>query len=289
MDGTARGIFLYKTPNQAFQYLEDKVLFKLDWSTKSKNEHHQESVAFTDGSNTNNDNSCLMEKLEALTIKIDSQFQSLKEVMHEMRKNYNNHGDNHTSKNHMNDDMPMCERHEANYIQSEGYQNQNSHDSCIRSIRTVHDKLFDRDDGKTTGVLPNKKSKTVNGNGYSQKNKNEAKTRQKPSTGLERAWKTKAIGVRVPTGRYVVPTGRVIATDSVIVATSGYVVPAAYDISPGLKDLSRAETYKWYQSQTEFSWRPYAIGGCNASSSLSCHCNWDIWGVNTTQPSTNFS
>ncbi|GJZ33811.1 hypothetical protein Tco_0579247 [Tanacetum coccineum] len=33
---------------------------------------------------------------------------------------------------------------------------------CIRSMRTVHAKLFDRDDGKTTGVLPNKKSKTVN-------------------------------------------------------------------------------------------------------------------------------
>ncbi|GKC51334.1 hypothetical protein Tco_1074079 [Tanacetum coccineum] len=57
----------------------------------------------------------------------------------------------------------------------------------------------------------------------------------------------------VPTGRYVVPTGRVVATDSVIVATSGYVVPAAYDISSGLKDLSRAETYKWYQSQVRVS------------------------------------
>ncbi|GKB55713.1 hypothetical protein Tco_0911899 [Tanacetum coccineum] len=34
--------------------------------------------------------------------------------------------------------------------------------SCIRSMRTVHDKNFDRDDGKTTGVLPNKKSKIVN-------------------------------------------------------------------------------------------------------------------------------
>ncbi|GKA31729.1 reverse transcriptase domain-containing protein [Tanacetum coccineum] len=32
----------------------------------------------------------------------------------------------------------------------------------IRSMRTVHDKLFDRDDGKTTGVLPNKKSKPIN-------------------------------------------------------------------------------------------------------------------------------
>ncbi|GKD05823.1 reverse transcriptase domain-containing protein [Tanacetum coccineum] len=41
LDVTTGGIFLYKTPSQAFQYLEDKVLFKLDWSTKSQNEHHQ--------------------------------------------------------------------------------------------------------------------------------------------------------------------------------------------------------------------------------------------------------
>ncbi|GKB62019.1 hypothetical protein Tco_0918205 [Tanacetum coccineum] len=94
----------------------------------------------------------------------------------------------------MNDDTPMCERHEANYIRSEDYQNQDSHNSfshqshydpndseksltelnnnvrndlenfkrCVHSMRTIHDKLFDRDDGKTTGVLPNKKSKPVN-------------------------------------------------------------------------------------------------------------------------------
>ncbi|GJY90292.1 hypothetical protein Tco_0505488, partial [Tanacetum coccineum] len=55
--------------------------------------------------------------MEALTIKMDSQFQSLKE---DMRKNYTNRGDNHASKNSMNDDTPMCERHEANYIQLEG-------------------------------------------------------------------------------------------------------------------------------------------------------------------------
>ncbi|GKA54805.1 hypothetical protein Tco_0753754 [Tanacetum coccineum] len=122
---------------------------------------------------------------------MDSQFQSLKEEMHEMRKNYNNHEGDHASKN---DDTPMCERHEANYIQSEDYQNQDSHNSFsrqshydlndseksltelnndvkndledfkrrIRSMRTVHWKLFAKDDGKTTGVLPNKESKTVN-------------------------------------------------------------------------------------------------------------------------------
>ncbi|GJS39780.1 hypothetical protein Tco_0564823 [Tanacetum coccineum] len=88
----------------------------------------------------------------------------------------------------------MCERHEANYIQSEGNKDRNSHDLFshkshhdpndfeksltelnndvkndlkdfkrrIRSMRTDYDKLYDKDDRKTTGVLPNKESKTIN-------------------------------------------------------------------------------------------------------------------------------
>ncbi|GKA24790.1 hypothetical protein Tco_0710823 [Tanacetum coccineum] len=194
LDITARGIFLYKSPNQAFQFLKDKVLFKHDWSIKSKNEHHRKSVSFADGSDSNDDNYRLMKKLEALTIKMDSQFQSLKEEMHEMRNKYQDFRDNHDPKNHLNDDTPMCERNEVNYIKSEEYQNRNSHDSyshqsyhdpndseksltelnndvrndledfkrCVNSMRTIHDKLFDRDNGKTTGVLPNKKSKPIN-------------------------------------------------------------------------------------------------------------------------------
>ncbi|GJZ64315.1 hypothetical protein Tco_0620736 [Tanacetum coccineum] len=85
----------------------------------------QESVPLADRSN-NDDNYQLMEKLKALTIKMDSQFHTLKEEMDEIRNNYNNSRGDHASKN---DNTPMCERHEANYIQSEGYQNQNSHDS----------------------------------------------------------------------------------------------------------------------------------------------------------------
>ncbi|GJU00714.1 hypothetical protein Tco_1111052 [Tanacetum coccineum] len=136
LDGTSRGIFLYKSPNEAFQLLEEKVLFKLDWSTKSQNEHHQKSVAFADGSNSDNDNSRLMEKLDALTIKMDSQFQSLKEEIHEMRKNYYNREDNHASKNSMNDDTPMCEHHEANYIQSEDEWDKSQNVSSEQTDRT---------------------------------------------------------------------------------------------------------------------------------------------------------
>ncbi|GJY52923.1 hypothetical protein Tco_0444587 [Tanacetum coccineum] len=42
--------------------------------------------------------------------------------------------------------------------------------------------------------------------------------------------------------RYVVPTGRVIATVSI------KVLLVLKFLLAGLKDLSRAETYKWYQS-----------------------------------------
>ncbi|GKE28625.1 hypothetical protein Tco_1444009 [Tanacetum coccineum] len=84
--------------------------------------------------------------------------------MHEMRKNYNNCGGDYASKN---DDTPMCECREVNYIQSEELNNDVRNDlehfkRCIRSMRTVHWKLFAKDDGKTTGVLPNKESKIVN-------------------------------------------------------------------------------------------------------------------------------
>ncbi|GJR11244.1 hypothetical protein Tco_0793896 [Tanacetum coccineum] len=154
----------------------------------------QKAVAFANGSNSNTDNSQLMKKLEALTIKMNSQIISLNEELEDMSEKYNELRNGNASKNNMNNDTPMCERHEANYIQSEGYHNRNSHDLFsrksyhdpneyeksltelnndvkndledfkrrIRSMRTVHWKLFARDDGKTTSVLPNKESKTIN-------------------------------------------------------------------------------------------------------------------------------
>ncbi|GJZ28975.1 hypothetical protein Tco_0573622 [Tanacetum coccineum] len=184
---TDGGIFLYKSPNQAFQILEDKVLFEHDWSTKSQNDHHQKSVSFTDESGSNNDSSRFIEKLMAM----NSQIISLNEELQDLRNKYNELREGNASKN---DDTPMCERHGANYIQSEGYQNQNSQDLFshqslhdpndseksltelnndvrndleyfkrhIRSMRNVHWKLYDNDDHKTTGVLPNKESKTIN-------------------------------------------------------------------------------------------------------------------------------
>ncbi|GKC81639.1 reverse transcriptase domain-containing protein, partial [Tanacetum coccineum] len=117
--------------------------------------------------------------------------QNLNEELQDIRNKYNELKE--ASKNHLNDDTPMCERHEANDIQSEGNKDRTSHDSfshqslhdpndseksltelnkdvrndledfkrCVHSMRTVHWKLFARDDGKTIGVLPNKVSKPI--------------------------------------------------------------------------------------------------------------------------------
>ncbi|GKF52633.1 hypothetical protein Tco_0159543 [Tanacetum coccineum] len=137
LDITAEGIFLYKSPNQAFQLLKDKVLFNHDWPIKSKNEHHQKSVSFTDGSNSNNDKFRLMEKLASLTVKMDSQIISLNEESQDIRNKYNELKEGNASKNNMNDDTPMCERHKVSYIQSKGYQNRNSYDSF--SHQSLHD------------------------------------------------------------------------------------------------------------------------------------------------------
>ncbi|GKD55587.1 hypothetical protein Tco_1288974 [Tanacetum coccineum] len=125
LDITVGGIFLYKTPNQAFQFLDDKVLLEHDWLIKSKNEHQRKSVSFADGSDSNTNNSRFMEKLKA----IDSQIISLNKELQDIRNKYNELREGNASKNHMNDETPICERHEVNYIQSEEYQNQNSHDS----------------------------------------------------------------------------------------------------------------------------------------------------------------
>ncbi|GJV42991.1 reverse transcriptase domain-containing protein [Tanacetum coccineum] len=125
LDVIAGGIFLYKSPNQAFQFLEDKVLFEHDWPIKSKNEHHQKYVSFADGSDSNTDNSRFMEKLKAM----NSHIISLNEELQDMCNKYNELREGNASKNRLNDDTPMCERQEANYIQSEGNKNQNSQDS----------------------------------------------------------------------------------------------------------------------------------------------------------------
>ncbi|GJU18281.1 hypothetical protein Tco_1146247 [Tanacetum coccineum] len=60
-NAAAGGIFLYKTPNQAYQLLEDKVLLKLDWAKNQKTKSSlKKTIAFVDEGSSNSDTDKIM-------------------------------------------------------------------------------------------------------------------------------------------------------------------------------------------------------------------------------------
>ncbi|GJR38790.1 hypothetical protein Tco_1214474 [Tanacetum coccineum] len=72
------GIFLYKTPNQAYQLLEDKVLLKLDWAKNQKTKSSlKKNVAFADEGSSNSDTDKIMARMDAMTLKMDAQYKEL--------------------------------------------------------------------------------------------------------------------------------------------------------------------------------------------------------------------
>ncbi|GJW14674.1 hypothetical protein Tco_0018807 [Tanacetum coccineum] len=78
LNAAASGIFLYKTPNQAYQLLEDKVLLKLDWAKNQKTKSSlKKTVAFADEGSSNSDTDKIMARIDAMTLKIDAQYKEL--------------------------------------------------------------------------------------------------------------------------------------------------------------------------------------------------------------------
>ncbi|GKF07656.1 reverse transcriptase domain-containing protein, partial [Tanacetum coccineum] len=71
LNATAGGIFLYKTPNQAYQLLEDKVLLKLDWAKNQKTKSSlKKNVAFADEGSSNSNTYKIMARMDAMTLKM---------------------------------------------------------------------------------------------------------------------------------------------------------------------------------------------------------------------------
>ncbi|GJS57563.1 reverse transcriptase domain-containing protein [Tanacetum coccineum] len=65
LNATAGSIFLYKTPNQAYQLLEDKVLLKLDWAKNQKPKPSlKKTIAFADEGSSNSDTDKIMASME---------------------------------------------------------------------------------------------------------------------------------------------------------------------------------------------------------------------------------
>ncbi|GJU47125.1 reverse transcriptase domain-containing protein [Tanacetum coccineum] len=107
LNAAAGGIFIYKTPNQAYQLLEDKVLLKLDWAKNQKTKPSLKNiVAFTDEGNNNSNNDKIMAQMDAITLKMDAQY---KELQSNAKK---------TKPDLDEDDIPMSREEEAKFMQT---------------------------------------------------------------------------------------------------------------------------------------------------------------------------
>ncbi|GJT44146.1 hypothetical protein Tco_0952861 [Tanacetum coccineum] len=100
-------IFLYKTPNQAYQLLEDKVLLKLDCAKNQKTKSTlKKTIAFVDGGSSNSDTNKIMSRMDAMTLKMDAQY---KELQSKAKK---------TKPDLDEDDIPMSREEEAKFMQN---------------------------------------------------------------------------------------------------------------------------------------------------------------------------
>ncbi|GJX93778.1 hypothetical protein Tco_0348364 [Tanacetum coccineum] len=77
LNATAGGIFLYKTPNQAYQLLEDKVLLNLDWAKNHKSKPIKRTIDFADEGPNKTDTERIMAQMDAMTMKMDAQHKEL--------------------------------------------------------------------------------------------------------------------------------------------------------------------------------------------------------------------
>ncbi|GJS62052.1 hypothetical protein Tco_0656836 [Tanacetum coccineum] len=107
LNAIAGGIFLYKTPNQAYQLLEDKVLLKLDWAKNQKTKSSlKKIVAFTDEGPSNSDTDKIMARMDAMTMKMDAQYKEMKSRSNQPICEYDE------------DDRPMSPEAEAKFMQT---------------------------------------------------------------------------------------------------------------------------------------------------------------------------
>ncbi|GJT94935.1 reverse transcriptase domain-containing protein [Tanacetum coccineum] len=131
LNSAAGGIFLYKTPNQAYQLLEDKVLLKLDWVKNQKTKSSlKKTVAFADEGGSNSDTDKIMARMDAMTMKIDAQY---KEMQSRSK---------HSIPKYDEDDKPMSPKAEAKFMQTFG---------CTRFYNDYRDRDSNRDNWCSSG------------------------------------------------------------------------------------------------------------------------------------------
>nr|GEV93680.1 retrovirus-related Pol polyprotein [Tanacetum cinerariifolium] len=128
LNAVSGGIFLYKTSNQAYQLLEDKVLLKLNWSRYQKTKSFlKKIVAFAAEGSSNSDTDKIMAQIDAMTMKIDAQY---KEFQSRSKPN----------PDHNDDDIPMSREEEAKFMQT--FRHEGSEILHSIEVTILEEKLF---------------------------------------------------------------------------------------------------------------------------------------------------
>nr|GEV13963.1 reverse transcriptase domain-containing protein [Tanacetum cinerariifolium] len=106
LNAAASGIFLYKTHNQAYQLLKDKVLLKLDWAKNQKIiPSLKKTVSFADEGSSYSDTDKIIARMDAMTLKMDAQYK----ISNLLQK---------TKLDLDDDDIPMSREEEAKFMQT---------------------------------------------------------------------------------------------------------------------------------------------------------------------------
>nr|GEW53504.1 reverse transcriptase domain-containing protein [Tanacetum cinerariifolium] len=149
---TAGGIFLYKTPNQAYQLLEDKVLLKLDWAKNQKTKSSlKKTVAFVDEGSSNSNTDKIMARMDAMTIKMDARY---KEIQSRTKQSTPDLDD---------DGMPMSREEEAKFMQNFS----KNHQASIQNLKTKFDRPTDKQSGRPfVSLLSNTQPNLRGGKAY---------------------------------------------------------------------------------------------------------------------------
>ncbi|GKD38409.1 hypothetical protein Tco_1258616 [Tanacetum coccineum] len=107
LNATACVIFLYKTPNQAYQLLEDKVLLKLDWAKNQKTKSSlKKTVAFINDGSSNSNTDKIMARIDAMTLKMDGQYKELQSNAENIKLDPDE------------DDIPMSHEEKSKFMQT---------------------------------------------------------------------------------------------------------------------------------------------------------------------------
>ncbi|GJR90797.1 hypothetical protein Tco_0214808 [Tanacetum coccineum] len=90
LNAVTGGILLYKTPNQAYQLLKDKVLLNLDWAKNQKTKSSlKQTVAFADEGSRNSDTDKIMARMDVMTMKMDAQYKEFQSCSKQPNPDHN--------------------------------------------------------------------------------------------------------------------------------------------------------------------------------------------------------